>query len=186
MRSRISIRGYVRPSVGRSHTSWNHAKVPFLTKTTISTSENASYGCVSGFVRLCANFGASGQIGEQISDTFFTPSVLLHSQSHNEWASKGVVRASERSDDRVVHYWSLNLTTILNPCAVCRFVVYGRHSPSRALSVARRSLSLIYRTKSKKERSKERSKWGLKNGLKRESWGGKKSESKGGSWVLHF
>ena len=43
MRSRISIRGYVRPSVRPSHTSWNHAKVPFLTKTTISTSENASY-----------------------------------------------------------------------------------------------------------------------------------------------
>ena len=40
MRSRISIRGYVRPSVGPS---WNHAKVPFLTKTTTSSSENASY-----------------------------------------------------------------------------------------------------------------------------------------------
>ena len=54
MRSRISIRGCVRPSirrsVGRSHTSWNHAKVPCLTKTTISTSENASYGRVSGLV----------------------------------------------------------------------------------------------------------------------------------------
>ena len=55
MRSRISIRGCVRlsvgpsarpsvrPSVRRSHTSWNHAKVPFLTKNTISASENASY-----------------------------------------------------------------------------------------------------------------------------------------------
>ena len=54
MRSRISIRGYVRrsvrPSVRPSHTSWNHAKVPFSTKTTISTSENASYGRVSGRV----------------------------------------------------------------------------------------------------------------------------------------
>ena len=39
------MRGYVRPSICRSarHTRWNHAKVPFLTKTTISTSENASY-----------------------------------------------------------------------------------------------------------------------------------------------
>ena len=47
MRYRICIRGYVgpsvRPSVHRSHTSWNHAKVPFLTKTSISTNENASY-----------------------------------------------------------------------------------------------------------------------------------------------
>ena len=39
MRSPISIKGCVRPS----YTSWNHAKVPFLTKTTTSTSENASY-----------------------------------------------------------------------------------------------------------------------------------------------
>ena len=45
MHSRISIRGCVRQaicrfvgcSVGWSHMSWNHAKVPFLTKTTIST-----------------------------------------------------------------------------------------------------------------------------------------------------
>ena len=51
MRSRISIRGCVRPyvrpsvhpSVHRSHTSWNHAKMLFLIKTTISTSNNASY-----------------------------------------------------------------------------------------------------------------------------------------------
>ena len=47
MRSRISIRGCVRPSVRpsvrRSHTSWNLAKPPFLTKSTGSTSENASY-----------------------------------------------------------------------------------------------------------------------------------------------
>ena len=43
MRSRISIIGYVRPSVRPSHTSWKHAKVPFLTKITITTSENASY-----------------------------------------------------------------------------------------------------------------------------------------------
>ena len=47
MRSRISIRGCVRPSVGPSvgpsHMSWNHTKVRFLTKTTISTSEYASY-----------------------------------------------------------------------------------------------------------------------------------------------
>ena len=33
----------VRPSVGRSHASWNPAKVPFSTKITGSTSENASY-----------------------------------------------------------------------------------------------------------------------------------------------
>ena len=43
MRSRISIRGSVRWSVCRSYASWNYAKVPYLTKTTTSTSENASY-----------------------------------------------------------------------------------------------------------------------------------------------
>ena len=53
MRSRISFRGFVRPSVRPSHTRWNNAKVPFLTKTTISTSENASYGRVSGLVQSC-------------------------------------------------------------------------------------------------------------------------------------
>ena len=37
-----SVGRSVRPSVRRSHTSWNLEKVPFLTKTT-STSENASY-----------------------------------------------------------------------------------------------------------------------------------------------
>ena len=34
---RPSVRPSVGPSVRRSHTSWNHAKVPFFTKTTIST-----------------------------------------------------------------------------------------------------------------------------------------------------
>ena len=43
MSVRRSIGPSVRPSVRQSHTSWNHAKVPFLTKTTISTSKNASY-----------------------------------------------------------------------------------------------------------------------------------------------
>ena len=47
MRSRISIRGCVRPSVGwsvrPSHTSWNQLKMPFLTRTTTSTGKNASY-----------------------------------------------------------------------------------------------------------------------------------------------
>ena len=43
-----SVGPSVCPSVGRSHTSWDHAKVLFLTITTISTSENASYGRVSG------------------------------------------------------------------------------------------------------------------------------------------
>ena len=38
-----SVHPSVRPLVRPSHTSWNHAKVPFLTKTTISMSENASY-----------------------------------------------------------------------------------------------------------------------------------------------
>ena len=38
-----SVRLSVGLSVRPSHTSWNRAKVPFLTKTTISTSENASY-----------------------------------------------------------------------------------------------------------------------------------------------
>ena len=66
MRSRISIKGCVCPSVllsvgpsvgwsvRRSHISWNHAKVPFLTKTTFSTSKNASY--VSGLVHFCLFF----------------------------------------------------------------------------------------------------------------------------------
>ena len=51
MRSHISIRGYAHPSIGHpSHMRWNHAIVPFLTKTTISTSENASYDEYPGLV----------------------------------------------------------------------------------------------------------------------------------------
>ena len=53
----MSVRRSVRPSVCATHTSWNLAKVPFLTKTTISASENASYGRVSGLVkRICGIF----------------------------------------------------------------------------------------------------------------------------------
>ena len=40
MRVCPSVRRPVRPSVRSSHTSWIHAKMPFLTKTTISTSED--------------------------------------------------------------------------------------------------------------------------------------------------
>ena len=46
MRRRISIRGYVRPLVPHTLKTWNHAKVPFLTITTTSstsTSGNANY-----------------------------------------------------------------------------------------------------------------------------------------------
>ena len=60
MRSRISIRGCVRPSVRRSvcwsvrpsHTSWNPAKVRFSTKITGSTSENASYAVYTVLFQL--------------------------------------------------------------------------------------------------------------------------------------
>ena len=56
MRSRSSIRGCVRPSVRpsvcRSHMSWNHEKVPFLTKNTISTSENASYAVYPALLNI--------------------------------------------------------------------------------------------------------------------------------------
>ena len=55
----ISIRGCVHLSVCRlvhwSHTSWNHANVPFLTKTTISTSENASYAVYPALLLLDAS-----------------------------------------------------------------------------------------------------------------------------------
>jgi len=44
---RSLVSSSIRPFVGRfvcpSHTSWNYATVPFLTKTTISTSDNTSY-----------------------------------------------------------------------------------------------------------------------------------------------
>ena len=43
----------VRPSVRRSHTSWNPAKVPFSTKITGSTSENASYAVYTAL--FCKN-----------------------------------------------------------------------------------------------------------------------------------
>ena len=45
----------VGPSVRQSHTSWNHAKVPFLTKTTISTSENV-YPALLSKVRWIPGF----------------------------------------------------------------------------------------------------------------------------------
>ena len=47
LHTRISVKGRVPPSVGPSvgplHTSQNHQKVPFWTKTNTSTSKNASY-----------------------------------------------------------------------------------------------------------------------------------------------
>ena len=42
----------VRRSVHPSHTSWNHAKVPFSTKTTISISENASYAVYPALLKI--------------------------------------------------------------------------------------------------------------------------------------
>ena len=57
MRSRISKWGCVRPSVGwsvrPSRSSWNHAKKPFLTKITASTSENASYAVYPALFLFC-------------------------------------------------------------------------------------------------------------------------------------
>ena len=42
----------VCPFICWSHPSWNHAKVPFLTKTTSRTSENASYAVYPALLKL--------------------------------------------------------------------------------------------------------------------------------------
>ena len=94
MRPRIFIRGCVRPSISpsvgqsigplvgpsigpsirQSHTSWNHAKMPFSTKVTISTSEDASYAVYT------ALFFFTTQWIKQNMEMFFTALNILRNR----------------------------------------------------------------------------------------------------------
>ena len=88
MRSRISIRGCVRPSVGPSvrpsvrpsHTSWNRAKTPFLITTTISTSENASYAVYPALFFL--SFCLPSFVVLSFPNPYFLSAIIISSFPH--------------------------------------------------------------------------------------------------------
>ena len=119
MRSRISIRGCVRPSVGpsvrpsvcpsvgRSHTSWNPARVTFLARITSSTGENASYAVYTALFiwwRLIALFAIIERSwgGEMLHSCaiMFSTEFLLKEQNRPISKSHGSPSASTRMSNR--------------------------------------------------------------------------------------